>query len=81
MVRTKGKKGRLSAVFRKIKLPYSFTIVIPLNAIIFEASFHFTLSTKDKQILVVPGHEFHLKRKTLNCRATVITDGGSFFLK
>ena len=57
----------------------------------FEASFHFTLSSKDKQILVVSGHEYYLKRKnktttnwncskyqTHKCRATAITDGENF---
>ena len=57
----------------------------------FEASFHFTLSSKDKQMLVVSGHEYYLKRKnktTTNwncskyqthiCRATAITDGENF---
>ena len=29
----------------------------------FEASFYYTLSSKDKEILVVSGHEYHLKRK------------------
>ena len=57
----------------------------------FEASFHFTLSSKDKQMLVVSGHEYYLKRKnktttnwncskyqTHKCRATAITDGKNF---
>ena len=57
----------------------------------FEASFHFTLSSKDKQMLVVSGHEYYLKRKnktttnwncskyqTHKCRATAITDGENF---
>ena len=59
--------------------------------IMFEASFHFTLSSKDKQMLVVSGHEYYLKRKnktttnwncskyqTHKCRATAITDGENF---
>ena len=54
----------------------------------FEASFRFTLSSKDKQMLVVSGHKYYFKRKNktttdLNCseyqhqksRATAITDG------
>ena len=54
----------------------------------FEASFHFTLSSKDNQMLMVSGHECYLKRKnktrtnwncskyqTHKCRATAITDG------
>ena len=57
----------------------------------FEASFHFTLSSKDKQMRVISGHEYYLKRKnktTTNwncseyqnhkCRATAITDGEIF---
>ena len=57
----------------------------------FEASFHFTLSSKDKQMLVVSGHEYYLKRKnktttnwncskyqTHKCRATAITEGENF---
>ena len=57
----------------------------------FEASFHFTLSSKDKQMLVVSGHEYYFKRKNKtttnwNCskyqthkrRATAITDGENF---
>ena len=56
----------------------------------FEASFYFTLSSNDEQILVVSGHEFYLKcmNKTTtiwNCqkyqtrkwRATGTTDGES----
>ena len=31
--------------------------------IMFKASFRFTLSSKDKQMLVVSGHEYYLKRK------------------
>ena len=59
--------------------------------ITFEASFHFTLSSKDKQMLVVSGHEYYLKRKnktttnwncskyqTHKCRAKAITDGENF---
>ena len=57
----------------------------------FEASFHFTLSSKDKQMLVVSGHAYYLKRKnktttnwncskyqTHKCRATAIKDGERF---
>ena len=57
----------------------------------FEASFHFTLSSKDKEMLVVSGHEYYLKRKnktttnwncskyqTQKCRATAVTDGKDF---
>ena len=57
----------------------------------FEASFHFTLSSKDKQMPVVSGHEYYIKRKnetttnwnwskyqTHKCRATAITDGENF---
>ena len=57
----------------------------------FEASFRFTLSSKDKQMLVVSGHEYYLKRKnktttnwncskyqTHKCRATAITEGENF---
>ena len=56
--------------------------------IMFEASFRFILSSNDKQMLVVSGHKYYLKRKNktttgLNCskyqhhksRATAITDG------
>ena len=58
----------------------------------FEASFYFTLSSRDKQMLVVSGHECYLKRKnktTTNwncskyqihkCHATAITDEEKFF--
>ena len=48
-----------------------------LSDIMFGASFHFTLSSKDKQILVVSGHEYYLKRKN-KCRATAITDRENF---
>ena len=57
----------------------------------FEASFRFTLSSKDKQMLVVSGHEYYLKRKnktrtnwncskyqTHKCRGTATTDGENF---
>ena len=57
----------------------------------FEASFLLSLSSKDKQKLVVSGHEYYLKRKnktninwicakyqTHNCRATAITDEENF---
>ena len=57
----------------------------------FEASFHFPLTSKDKQMLVVSGHEYYLKRKdktttNWNCSkyqthkfgATAITDGENF---
>ena len=60
--------------------------------IMFEVSFHFTLSSKDKQMLVVSGHEYYLKRKnkkttnwncsktqTHKCRATAFTDKENFF--
>ena len=58
----------------------------------FEASFHFTLTSKDKQMLVVSGHEYYPKRKNKtttnwNCsktqthksRATALTDKENFF--
>ena len=57
----------------------------------FEASFHFILSSEDKQMLVVSGHEYYLKRKnktttnwncskyqTHKCHATAITEGENF---
>ena len=57
----------------------------------FEASFHFTLSSNDKQMLVISGHEYYLKRKnktttnwkfskyqTHKYRDTAITDGENF---
>ena len=31
----------------------------------FEASFHFTFSSKDKQMIAVSGHECYLKRKNI----------------